>query len=167
MPIYNPKAQYWSGANSNGGGGVNQSNTTISSHYGQWRLISVHSHGAYGRYVDIKTNQTADSQFWMIKVEGYLYNQGLFGTVTSGYSYTEGRILAKETVNYMGSSNQTIETYRTGTGSGENVCFKIDKGVGGYSEGQIDFYWWDFAASNSAGCITLSSHHSDNSSEIY
>ena len=87
--------------------------------------------------------------------------------MTSGDSYTEGRILAKDTSNYIGGTGHTVDTYRTGTGSGENVCLKIDKGSGGYSEGQIDFYWWDFSASSSAGCITLSSHHSDNSSEIY
>ena len=167
MPIYNPKAQYWHGANSSGGSGVNQTNTVVNSLYGQWKLVSVHSHGAYGRYVDIKTNQTADSQFWMFKVEGYLYNHTLFGTVTCGYSYTEGRILAKEASNYIGGTGHTIETYRTGTGSGENVCLKIDKGSGGYSEGQIDFYMWDFTAANSAGCTTLAAHHSNTSSEIY
>jgi len=166
MPILN-LSPFWSGANTSGGGGVNQGSSTMITHYGQWKLVSSHSHGAYGRYVDVKTNWTADSQFWMFKVEGYLYNHLTFGTVACGYSYTEGRILSKESSNYIGGTGHTIVTYRTGDGSNENVCLKIDKGSGGYSEGQIDFWAWDFSASNSTSCTTLASHHSDNASNIY
>ena len=168
MPIINPLSFFWSGANSDGGNGLDQSSgSTIVSHYGQWKLVSVHSHGAYGRYLDIKTNWTADSQFWMFKVEGYLYNHTLFGGVTCGYSYGSGTILAKSSDIYFGNTSHEISTYRTGTGSNENICLKIAKSSGGYSEGQIDLWVWDFNAANSTSCLSIASHHSNNTSNVY
>ena len=65
MPIFNSKQPRWSVANSDGGSGVNQGSATQERHYIGWMYVAVFHHGADARYLDIKTNFTADSQSWM------------------------------------------------------------------------------------------------------
>jgi len=96
------------------------------------------------RYLDVALNTTSDNIMFYIYVKGYLYNRGMYISCKGGYTYSGSIInvfggdimdsgIAKDLNVYRGT-NSTAGNY-----SGY-LCFRIDSGSNGYSEGMIEIY---------------------------
>ena len=96
------------------------------------------------RYLDVALNTASNNIMFYIYVKGYLYNRGMYISCKGGYTYSGSIInvfggdildsgIAKDLNVYRGT-NSTAGNY-----SG-NLCFRIDSGSNGYSEGMIEIY---------------------------
>ncbi len=96
------------------------------------------------RYLDVALNTASNNIMFYIYVKGFLYNRGMYISCKGGYTYSGSIInvfggdildsgIAKDLNVYRGT-NSTAGNY-----SG-NLCFRIDSGSNGYSEGMIEIY---------------------------
>ena len=106
---------------------------------------------ADSRYLDVALNTASNNIMFYIYVKGYLYNRGFFISVKGGYTY-QGSIInvfgndivdtgTSKSLNVYRGTNSTAWNY---TG---NLCFRIDSGSNGYSEGMIEIYLGTHATS--------------------
>jgi len=96
------------------------------------------------RYLDIKTNINSNSYMFGARAIGYLYNRAIIDSQCGGYAYTSNSVLNKYAYTSASTGN-TIDSYRA---SGGELCFRIDSGGNGYTEGILYIYFYGHGNSN-------------------
>ena len=102
---------------------------------------------AYTRYLNIRTNMTADNQMFYFRTMGYFYSYGMEECYAGGYTYGNNTVLSKDYRRALGDTHNIVDLYRDSSGF---LCMKIDINHQGYTEGKMYIYYGHHEMANSS-----------------
>ena len=105
------------------------------------KFLGVYPLRGGSQFLDIAINTTSDGIMYYAMFRGYFYGRGSRWSWTGGYTY-QGSIINIQNHFVLNGNTADLTAYRGAAGSAypANLCFRMDSGSSGYTEGFGELY---------------------------
>jgi len=105
------------------------------------KFLGVYPLRGGSQFLDIAINTTSDGIMYYAMFRGYFYGRGSRWSWTGGYTY-QGSIINIQNHFVLNGNTADLTAYRGAAGSAYplNLCFRMDSGSSGYTEGFGELY---------------------------